>query len=128
MLDHIGIPVSDYAKAKAFYERVLASLGVHLIMEVTPEETGDGWACGFGSQDNPFFWIGSDTVAGHTHVAFAATDRARVDAFHKAALAAGASDHGAPGVRPHYHENYYAAYVRDLDGHNIEAVCHAPPA
>lgn len=126
MLDHIGIPVSDYATAKAFYERALAPLGIGLVMEVGPEQTGSDWSGGFGSQGKPYFWIGSDGKVGRTHVAFVAGNRAAVDAFHAAALAAGASDNGAPGLRPHYHAHYYAAFVLDADGHNIEAVCHAP--
>lgn len=105
MLDHIGIPVSDYTKAKAFYEKALAPLGIGTVMEVGPEQTGDDWACGFGAQGNPFFWIGSDAKVARTHVAFVAKDRAQVDAFRKAALAAGARDNGAPGLRPHYHEH-----------------------
>jgi catechol 2,3-dioxygenase-like lactoylglutathione lyase family enzyme len=126
MLDHIGIPVSDYATSKSFYERTLAPLGVALVMEVTPEQTGDDYACGFGAQGKPYFWIGRDDAQGRTHVAFVAARRADVDAFHRAGLAAGGRDNGAPGPRPHYHENYYAAFVLDPDGHNIEAVCHTP--
>ena len=126
MLDHIGIPVSDYATSKSFYERALAPLGIALVMEVTPEQTGDDYACGFGAQGKPFFWIGRDNAQGHTHVAFVAARRADVDAFHRAGLAAGGRDNGAPGLRPHYHENYYGAFVLDPDGHNIEAVCHTP--
>lgn len=125
MLDHIGIPVSDYARSKAFYERALAPLGIGLAMEVTPEQTGNDWSGGFGSQGKPYFWIGPDPNTARTHVAFVAPDRAAVDAFHKAALAAGARDNGAPGLRPHYHEHYYGAFVLDPDGHNVEAVCHA---
>ncbi len=128
MLDHIGIPVSDYAAAKAFYERALAPLDIAMIMEVTPEETGDGSrAAGFGAQGKPFFWIGSEK-AGRTHVAFVAPTREVVDAFHRAALAAGGGDNGGPGLRPHYHTDYHGAFVLDPDGHNIEAVCHAPHA
>ncbi|HEY0231415.1 MAG TPA: VOC family protein [Dokdonella sp.] len=126
MLDHIGIPVSDYAASKSFYERALAPLGIAIVMEVTPEQTGDDYACGFGAQGKPFFWIGRDTAQSHTHVAFVAPRRADVDAFHRAGLAAGGRDNGAPGLRPHYHENYYGAFVLDPDGHNIEAVCHVP--
>jgi catechol 2,3-dioxygenase-like lactoylglutathione lyase family enzyme len=126
MLDHIGIPVSDYAASKSFYERALAPLGVALVMEVTPEQTGDDYAAGFGAQGKPFFWIGRDNAQGHTHVAFVASRRTDVDAFHRAGLVAGGKDNGAPGLRPHYHENYYGAFVLDPDGHNIEAVCHSP--
>ncbi|MEP7042696.1 MAG: VOC family protein [Dokdonella sp.] len=128
MIDHLAIPVSDYAASKAFYERILAPLGIGLIMEVTPEQTGDGHACGFGTERKPFFWIGSSDAIGRTHVAFLAADHAAVDTFHRNAVAAGARDNGAPGPRPHYHEHYYGAFVLDPDGHNIEAVCHAPAA
>jgi catechol 2,3-dioxygenase-like lactoylglutathione lyase family enzyme len=128
MLDHIGYPVGDMARSRAFYERALAPLGVSLQMEVTEAMTGGhGSHCGFGENGHPYFWIGSGGhVAPGVHVAFAARDRAAVDAFHAAALAAGGSDNGPPGLRAHYHANYYAAFVRDPDGHNIEAVCHAP--
>ena len=127
MLDHVGIPVSDYARSKAFYQQALAPLGIGLIMEVTPEMTGNGSAAGFGSDDKPYFWFGDDGTPGeHTHVAFATTSRAKVDAFHAAGLAAGGRDNGAPGLRPHYHPNYYGAFITDPDGHNVEAVCHLP--
>ena len=120
MIDHIGFPVSDYARSKAFYEKALAPLGYSLQMEF------EG-AAGFGSGEGiPDFWIGSSEERGATHVAFSASDRAAVDAFYEAATAAGGKDNGAPGLRPHYHETYYAAYVHDADGNNIEAVCHSP--
>ena len=107
MLDHVGIPVSDFARAKAFYAQALAPLGIGLVMEVTPEQTGNGSAAGFGSDGRPYFWFGDDgKPSQHTHVAFVADSRAKVDAFHAAALAAGGRDYGAPGLRPHYHENY----------------------
>lgn len=127
MLDHVGIPVSDYARSVAFYTRALAPLGIGPVMEVTPEMTGHGSAAGFGHDGNAYFWFGDDGAPGqHTHVAFAVDNRAKVDAFHAAALAAGGRDNGAPGLRPHYHAHYYAAFVLDDDGHNIEAVCHLP--
>ena len=128
MLDHIGFKVADFARSKAFYERALAPLGYGLVMEVTPEMTGtDSRHAGFGADRKPEFWIGTgDVTHGSLHVALIARDRAAVDAFHAAALAAGGSDNGAPGLRPIYHPNYYGAFVRDPDGHNIEAVCHAP--
>ena len=127
MLDHVGIPVSDFARSLAFYQAVFAPLGYSLLMEVTPEMTGDGsCAAGFGRNGKPDFWIGSSDRQARAHVAFAAADRAAVRAFHEAAIAAGATDNGAPGLRPHYHEHYYGAFVLDPDGHNIEAVCHAP--
>jgi len=126
MIDHLGFPVSDYARSKAFYEQALAPLGYGVIMEVDTNEMGAP-AAGFGIGGNPDFWIGGEGGVGNpVHVAIAARDRAAVDEFHKAALAAGGKDNGAPGLRPHYHPNYYAAFVLDPDGHNIEAVCHLP--
>jgi catechol 2,3-dioxygenase-like lactoylglutathione lyase family enzyme len=105
----------------------LAPLGVTLLMEVTPEQSGGGAHAGFGDDGKPWFWIGTgDTPHGRTHVALATASRANVDAFHAIALAAGGRDNGAPGLRPQYHPNYYGAFVLDPDGHNIEAVCHAP--
>jgi catechol 2,3-dioxygenase-like lactoylglutathione lyase family enzyme len=126
MIDHIGFPVSDYATSKAFYEKALAPLGYTLVMEVRVNEMGAP-AAGFGIGGKPDFWIGGEGGVGNPlHVAILAKDRATVDAFHKAALAAGGRDNGAPGLRPQYHANYYAAFVLDPDGNNIEAVCHAP--
>ncbi|WP_242107089.1 VOC family protein [Luteimonas aquatica] len=129
MLDHVGFPVADFARSKAFYERALAPLGVVPILEVTPEMSGGDAHVGYGSSGKPWFWIGSgQALRGRMHVAIAAGSRAQVDAFHAAALAAGGRDNGAPGLRPHYHPHYYGAFVLDPDGHNIEAVCHAPEA
>ena len=126
MLDHAGFPVSDYARSKAFYLQALAPLGYGLIMEVQQDEN-DSPAAGFGAGGKPDFWIGGEGgLQRPIHIAIAAQNRAAVDAFHRAALAAGGKDNGAPGLRPHYHANYYAAFVLDPDGHNIEAVCHAP--
>ena len=126
MIDHIGIPVSDYARSKAFYVSALSPLGYTLIMEVQQNEN-DSLAAGLGARGKPDFWIGGEGALDKPlHIAIAAKDRATVDAFYQAALAAGAKDNGAPGLRPHYHANYYGAFVRDPDGHNIEAVCHAP--
>jgi catechol 2,3-dioxygenase-like lactoylglutathione lyase family enzyme len=96
-------------------------------MEVTKEETGGYEGAGLGKNGKPSFWIdGRGATVPTTHVAFVADDRAAVDAFHAAAIAAGGRDNGKPGLRPHYHPNYYAAFVFDPDGHNIEAVCHKP--
>ena len=121
MIDHTGFGVSDYAASKAFYERALAPLGISLIMEVMEA------AAGFGSGGKPIFWLEERrTPVTEVHVAFLAKDRATVDAFHAAGLAAGGKDNGAPGVRATYHPNYYGAYVLDPDGNNIEAVCHKP--
>ena len=125
MLDHVGLTVSDFARSKAFYAAALQPLSITLIMEVTAEETGADAHAGFGADGNPFFWIGGGPQTGSAaHVAFTAPSRAVVEAFHRAALAAGATDNGAPGLRPHYHPTYYGAFVLDPDGHNIEAVCH----
>ncbi len=128
MIDHVGFAVSDYARAKAFYAKVLAPLGYTLIKEVSAEQTGSGHpAAGFGADGKPDFWIGGEgKLEKPLHVALTAKTRATVDAFYREALAAGGKDNGAPGLRPQYHPNYYGAFVRDLDGHNIEAVCHAP--
>jgi catechol 2,3-dioxygenase-like lactoylglutathione lyase family enzyme len=127
VIDHIGLPVSDIARATEFYLKALSPLGISIVMEVSAEETGHGAAVGFGANLKPFFWIGEgERQGGHIHVAFVAPSREAVDAFYRAALAAGAKDNGPPGLRPHYHANYYGAFVLDLDGNNIEAVCHAP--
>lgn len=127
MLDHIGFQVSDFAASRSFYDRAFAPLGIALVMSVGPEETGGPSHAGYGAGGKPFFWIGD---AGRPqpglHVALAVPDRATVDAFHAAALAAGGRDNGPPGIRAHYHPNYYGAFVLDPDGHNIEAVCHTP--
>lgn len=128
MIDHVGFPVSDYSRSRAFYVAALAPLGYGVIMEFGPGETESGHAAaGFGRDGKPDFWIGGEGgLHGVLHVALAAPDRATVDAFHRAALAAGGIDNGGPGLRPHYHPSYYAAFVLDPDGHNIEVVCHAP--
>ena len=122
MLDHIGLDVGDYERSRSFYEQALAPLGLQLMMEPIP---GIG---GFGDGRRPFFWIGTGRRSPQSgvHVAFEAADRATVDAFHAAALDAGATDNGAPGVREIYHPNYYGAYVLDPDGNNVEACCHRP--
>lgn len=128
MLDHVGFAVADAEVFRRFYEAALAPLGISLLMTVPAEENGSGGtAHGFGKEENPFFWVGDNERVGEgTHIAFRAETRAEVDAFHRAALAAGGRDHGAPGLRAHYHPNYYAGFVLDPDGLNIEAVCHAP--
>jgi catechol 2,3-dioxygenase-like lactoylglutathione lyase family enzyme len=122
MLDHIVLNVSDYDRSRTFYEQALAPLGFSLLKEPRP---GAG---GFGTEGKPSFWISDQRrpVSENVHVAFTVQDRATVDAFHAAALQAGGTDNGAPGVREIYHPTYYGAYVLDPDGNNIEAVCHAP--
>ena len=127
MIDHTGITVGDYATSKAFYVAALASIGYSLIAEVPASVTGHAQAAGFGAPPKPDFWISAGSAnKPPVHVAFRVSSRAMVDAFHKAAMAAGGRDNGAPGLRPHYHPNYYGAFVLDPDGHNIEAVCHGP--
>lgn len=126
MIDHLGFPVSDYERSKDFYIKALAPLGYTLVMEVHQTES-DHRAAGFGRGGKPDFWIGGEGgLDGVLHVALAADSRAMVDAFYQAAIAAGGADNGAPGLRAHYHPTYYGAFVRDPDGHNIEAVCHTP--
>jgi catechol 2,3-dioxygenase-like lactoylglutathione lyase family enzyme len=120
MLDHVTANVSDFDTAKQFYEAALKPLGYSLKMEF-PGAAGFG--AGEGMAD---FWIGSNDERGAAHVAISAPDRAAVDAFYEAAIGAGGKDNGPPGVRANLHENYYAAFVHDADGNNIEAVCHSP--
>ena len=128
MIDHVGFAVADAERSRRFYERALAPLGVSLIMSVSPEQTeAGGTAHGFGSEGKPYFWIGDNERVGEgTHIAFTVATRAEVDAFHAEALAAGGTDNGRPGIRSAYHPNYYAAFVHDPDGINVEAVCHKP--
>lgn len=127
-IDHIGFAVSDIERSKRFYSEALAPLGIGVVMEVTAAMTGAGAHVGYGHGGKPYFWIGDgkDALPAGLHVAFTAERREDVDAFHAAALAAGGRDNGAPGLRPVYHEAYYAAFVLDPDGHNVEAVCQLP--
>jgi catechol 2,3-dioxygenase-like lactoylglutathione lyase family enzyme len=122
MIDHVGVNVSDYERSRDFYEKALAPLGYALLMEPRP---GIG---GFGREGKPDLWISSERepTTENVHVALAAADRATVDAFHAAALEAGGTDNGEPGVREIYHPTYYGAYVFDPDGNNVEVVCHKP--
>ncbi len=125
MIDHTGFAVSDLIKSKAFYAAALQPLGIALIMEVTAEQTGAGAHAGFGAAGEAFFWIGDHgPPCSGVHIAFTAESRAQVEQFYRAALKAGGKDNGSPGLRPHYHENYYGAFILDPDGNNIEAVCH----
>jgi catechol 2,3-dioxygenase-like lactoylglutathione lyase family enzyme len=122
MFDHVGINVRDYAASRAFYERALAPMGYAIVMAF------DEWkAAGFGTGRAPTFWISErEPFTTGTHIAFTCDDRETVRAFHDAALDAGGIDNGAPGIREEYHEHYYGAFVHDLDGNNVEAVCHKP--
>ena len=122
MFDHVVFGVTDYAASKAFYVKALEPLGLESVTEVPlgVEMSADGKTslCLFPTNEKP----------AHLHLAFFARNRQQVEAFHRAALAAGGTDNGAPGLRPQYHAHYYAAFVIDPDGHNIEVVCHAPDA
>lgn len=121
MLDHVTIGVRDVERSKAFYDAALRALRI-----VRLYAEGTRFA-GYGIHPKAFFWIGTRaTPQTGAHIAFAAADRATVDRFYDDAIKAGGRDNGAPGIRPHYHANYYGAFVLDPDGHNIEAVCHAP--
>ncbi|MDJ0629687.1 MAG: VOC family protein [Rhodobacter sp.] len=126
MIDHITFGVTDFARSTAFYDQAFAPLGVRRMFDV-PEEHSDGVkVTGYGD-DRPWFWLAEENAtSGLVHIALQARNKAEVDAFHAAAILAGGTDNGAPGFRPHYHPDYYAAFVLDPDGHNIEAVCHGP--
>ena len=121
MFDHVKIGVSDFAASKAFFVKALAPLGVTVVAEGEP--TYGVELCQKGSNAS-FILFQTREKPAHLHLAFVAANRREVDDFHRAALAAGAKDNGAPGVRPQYSANYYAAFVIGPDGHNIEAVCH----
>ncbi|HMJ51217.1 MAG TPA: VOC family protein [Polyangiaceae bacterium] len=127
MIDHTGLAMSDPVRSRSFYEQALAPLGYKLIMEVPTEFTGGVVVLGYGVPPKPDFWLHQATPnQPRLHVAFRADNRAQVDAFYRAALAAGGKDNGPPGPRPQYHKDYYGAFVLDPDGHNIETVCHTP--
>ena len=121
VLDHVGLAVTDLAAARAFYAAALEPLGFGVVMEFPG-------VMALGLPQKPELWMHHGAPSAPVHIALHAADRARVDAFHAAALAAGGTDNGAPGLRPQYHPGYYAAYVKDTDGNNIEAVHHGPPA
>jgi catechol 2,3-dioxygenase-like lactoylglutathione lyase family enzyme len=119
-LDHVSLRVRDLARSRAFYAAALVPLGITILFQ-------DASAVGFGESGKPQFWLNAGgTPSGPVHVAFIAATRADVRAFHAAALAAGGSDNGAPGLRPHYQPDYYGAFVLDPDGNNAEAVCRLP--
>lgn len=127
MIDHMGVSVSDFEKSKAFYIKALTAIGYALLMEFPSAVTGSTDVAGFGEPPKPDFWISKGAPnQPPMHVAFRVNNRALVDAFYREAIAAGGRDNGAPGIRPHYHQDYYGAFVLDPDGHNIEAVCHLP--
>ena len=125
MIDHTGIASEKIAESRVFYKAAFAALGGGELWIVPPDHTGGGLVVGFG-RERPVFWIHEGAPGPGRHVAFSALDRAQVDAFDAAAMAAGGRDNGKPGLRPHYHPDYYGAFVLDPDGNNIEAVCHAP--
>jgi catechol 2,3-dioxygenase-like lactoylglutathione lyase family enzyme len=121
MLDHVTLGVADLDRSMKFYDRALASLGIARLYA-----EGERFA-GYGVEPKAFFWIGTrPSSQSGAHIAFTAKDRATVDCFDADAIAAGGKDNGRPGLRTHYHDNYYGAFVLDPDGHNIEAVCHFP--
>ncbi|MEP6997978.1 MAG: VOC family protein [Betaproteobacteria bacterium] len=122
MFDHIGIGATNLGASKAFFLEALAPLGVTVAMEA-PD------AVGMGRDGKPSLWLGTTAEkCGPLHLAFTAENRSQVDNFHRRGLAAGGKDNGPPGLRPHYHANYYAAFVIGPDGHNVEVVCHRPDA
>lgn len=125
MFDHVKFGVSDFAASKAFFLKALEPIGVAVVSEGPP--TYGAELCPPGGKVS-LCLCQTDEKPAHLHLAFTAANRQQVDAFHRAALAAGGRDHGAPGLRPHYHANYYAAFVIGPDGHNIEMVCHEPEA
>lgn len=125
MIDHMGLHVSDGAKARAFYTAALAPLGYTVLREIPAHLTGSKAFFGMGVAPKPDFWIAEGQPnEPRIHIAFRAKSQAEVQAFYAAALAAGGRDNGPPGPRPQYHEHYYGAFVLDPDGHNIEAVFH----
>ena len=127
MIDHIGIAAANFGKSRRFYDAALSALGYGVMMEVTLEQSGGYHGLGYGRDGKPSFWLGNMGPRGAgMHIAFVAHSRAEVDAFYAAAIAAGGNDNGAPGLRTHYHPNYYGAFVLDPDGINVEAVCHRP--
>ena len=122
MFDHLGLPVTDLEHARRFYEQALQPLGIEVVKSF-PDAVG--LAAGRGHKGEQELWLTrADHAPSPMHIAFAAATRAQVDAFHRAALAAGARDNGAPGLRPQYHDGYYGAFVTGPDGHNLEPVCH----
>jgi catechol 2,3-dioxygenase-like lactoylglutathione lyase family enzyme len=129
IIDHFGLGAADFERARAFHGAALAPLGIARVTELGADQAAAGGvrACGFGRNGKPEFWIGSDgRTTPPAHIAFLAGSQAQVRAVHEAALGAGGRDNGPPGLRPEVHADYYAAFVIDPDGHDVEAVCHAP--
>ena len=126
-IDHTSLSVSDFEAAKTFYAAALKPLSIEILKEFPAEVTGSVDVAGLGADGRPFLWLANaGKTSPRVHLAFRAENRAQVDAFYAAAIAAGGQDNGPPGLRPIYHENYYGAFVLDADGHNIEAVCRNP--
>jgi catechol 2,3-dioxygenase-like lactoylglutathione lyase family enzyme len=122
MFDHVGFGVTDYAASREFFLKALQPLGVAVVME-------GQYGLGLGQNHKPSLWLHeSSTKPAPLHLAFTAASRKQVDEFYRAAIEAGGKDNGAPGLRPHYHADYYGAFVIGPDGHNVEAVCHKPGA
>jgi len=122
MFDHVGFGVTDYAASKAFFLKALQPIGVSIVME-------GPYGLGLGQNGKPSLWMfETSEKPAHLHLAFTADTRKQVEEFYRAALEAGGKDNGGPGLRPHYHANYYGAFVIGPDGHNVEVVCHKPQA
>jgi catechol 2,3-dioxygenase-like lactoylglutathione lyase family enzyme len=122
MFDHVGFGVTNLAESKAFYLKALQPLGVSVAME-------GPYGVGMGQNNKPSLWLfETKEHPAQLHIAFKAQTRKQVDEFYRAAMSAGGKDNGPPGLRPHYHANYYGAFVIGPDGHNVEAVCHRPEA
>jgi len=127
MIDHTGVIVSDFQQSKKFYQMALAAIGYELLAEFPASITGHTDVAGFGEGGKPDFWISKGTPnQPPIHVAFRVSDRKLVDGSYRAAIEANGRDNGKPGLRTHYHPNYYGAFVLDPDGHNVEVVCHLP--
>jgi catechol 2,3-dioxygenase-like lactoylglutathione lyase family enzyme len=124
MIDHMSVLVTDIVAAREFYRQALAPLGYEVIKQYPSADAPH--VVGLGERGGTDVWLGLGTPTGPQHIAFRTSSRKVVRAFYEAALAAGGKDNGAPGVRSMYHADYYGAFVRDPDGHNVEAVCHEP--
>ncbi len=127
MIDHTGVNVGNFEARREFYAAALAQLEYELLYGFDASVTGFDSVASSGEAGKSVFWIAhGEANTPQVHVAFRADTRQKVDAFYEAALGAGGRNNGAPGLRPHYHPDYYGAFVLDPDGHNIEAVCHTP--